>query len=431
MAAMKVKHVSTTWVKPETRVHGEIPLTIFDRASADMHIPLLLVYDAPTASNTKIKLALAKALNYYPALAGKLSGGSPVIVLDEDAGAPVSEMCVEANLHDFLPLKKPTPDLFTLHLRTQESNPLLMIQITRFSCGGLVLGVSNNHMVADGQSMSNFFVTWSQLVMEKEVKPIPEHDSSLLRPRDPPMPGHPHQDMEFSMSPPGDDQPPEIYDGAIANLRVHYSYDFINKLKEREETKHSTFECLLSHLWKKVTVARGLDDRVVTRARVSVNGRPRLGIPSEYFGNLVLTALPAAKVKDLVQENVEYAAKLIKGAVGQIGSEYFQSFIDFGELYKDKELYPSVGADGNALLPDLEVDSWLGFQFHRVDMGGGAPCAFMPSWIPMEGLVIIAPTPSPEKSAVPGDRWRSGVDITVTLLQEHAAAFEKIAHSID
>lgn len=132
-----------------------------------------------------------------------------------------------------------------------------------------------------------------------------------------------------------------------------------------------------------------------------------------------------------LQENVEYAAKLIKGAVGQIGSEYFQSFIDFGELYKDKELYPSVGADGNALLPDLEVDSWLGFQFHRVDMGGGAPCAFMPSWIPMEGLVIIAPTPSPEKSAVPGDRWRSGVDITVTLLQEHAAAFEKIAHSID
>ncbi|KAF3796778.1 Agmatine coumaroyltransferase-1 [Nymphaea thermarum] len=430
MVAMEVKHLNTTWVKPETRVHGEIPLTIFDRASSNMHVSVRLVYDAPTASNTKIKFAFAKALTYYPVLAGKLSGDPPVVVLDDDAGAPVSEMSVEGNLDDFLPLK-PTPELSMLHPYTQETNPLLMIQLTRFACGGLVLGLSANHVIADGQSMSNFFVTWSQLVMEKEVSPIPTHDRSLLTPRNPPMPEHPHQDMEFSMSPPRGDQPPEFYEGATENVQVHYSYDFIMKLKERAETKHSTFECLLSHLWKKVTVARGLDDQVITRARVSVNGRPRLGVPGEYFGNLVLTAFPAAKVKDLVQGDVGYGAKLIKGAVGMIGSEYFQSFVDFGELNKDKELYPSVGTEGNTLSPDLEVDSWLGFQFHQVDMGGGAPRAFVPSWIPMEGLVIIAASPSPEKGAGPRDRWRTGVDITVTLLPEHAANFEKIVYSID
>ncbi|KAF3796780.1 Shikimate O-hydroxycinnamoyltransferase [Nymphaea thermarum] len=428
MVAMEVKHLNTTWVKPETRLHGKIPLTIFDRASADLHIASILVYDAPTASNTKIKLALAKALTYYPVLAGKLSGQPPVVVLDDEAGAPVSEMSVEGNLEDFLPFK-PTPELSMLHPYTQETNPLLMIQLTRFACGGLVLGLCANHVVADGQSMSNFYVTWSQLIMEKEVSSIPTHSRSVLRPRDPPMPEYPHQDMEFSMSPPSDDQPPEFYEGAIENVQVHYSYDFIMKLKERLETKHSTFECLLSHLWKKVTAARGLDDQVITRARVSVNGRPRLGVSGDYFGNLVLTAFPAAKVKDLVQEDVGYGARLIKEAVGQTGSEYFQSFLDFGELNKDKELYPS--AVPGSLSTDLEVDSWLGFQFHQVDMGGGAPRLFMPSWIPIEGLAIITPTPTPEKAAGPSDRWRSGVDIIVTLLPEHAAAFEKIAHSID
>lgn len=132
-----------------------------------------------------------------------------------------------------------------------------------------------------------------------------------------------------------------------------------------------------------------------------------------------------------MQEDVGYGAKLIKGAVGQVGSDYFQSFVDFGELYKDKELHSPIGGAGGTLSPDLEVDSWLGFQFHQVDMGGGPPRLFMPSWIPVEGLAIIVPTPSPEKGAAPPDRWRSGVDIIVTLLPEHAAAFEKIACSID
>ncbi|CAN6457538.1 unnamed protein product [Victoria cruziana] len=431
MVAMEVKHLNTTWVKPETSLDGEIPLTIFDRASSDMHIATLLIYDAPTASNTKIKLALAKALTYYPVLAGKLSGEPrPAVVLDDSAGALVTEMSVEGKLDDFLPLK-PSPDLSVLHPSSQESNPLLMIQLTRFACGGLVLGLSANHFVADGQSMSSFHVSWSQLVMDREVEPIPTHDRSLLRPRDPPVPEHPHQDMEFSVSPPGDDRPAELYEAAIENVQVHFSHDFIIKLKERAETKHSTFECLLSHLWKKVTVARGLGDDVITHTRVSVNGRPRLRVPGEYFGNLVLTAFPAAKVKDLVQEDVGYGAKLIKGAVGQVGSDYFQSFVDFGELYKDKELHSPIGAAGGTLSPDLEVDSWLGFQFHQVDMGGGPPRLFMPSWIPIEGLAIIVPTPSPDKGAAPPDRWRSGVDIIVTLLPEHAAAFEKIACSID
>lgn len=125
-----------------------------------------------------------------------------------------------------------------------------------------------------------------------------------------------------------------------------------------------------------------------------------------------------------IQEDVGYGAKLIKDAVARLGRDYFQSFIDFGELNKDKELVPSQDVEDNFLIPDLEVDSWLGFQFHELDMGGGAPCAFMPSWIPMEGLVIIVPAPSQEKG-------KGGINVIVTLFREHAEAFKQIAHDIE
>ncbi|CAN6457535.1 unnamed protein product [Victoria cruziana] len=422
---MEITHQSSTFVKPETSFNKEIPLTIFDKQASDLHIAVLFVYNTQTAGNDKIKEGLSKALAYFPQLAGRLSGASPYIILDEESGVPVFETTVAGKLEEFLPLE-PSPNLNELHPYPEGSNPLLMIQLNRFDCGGLIIGLSANHRIADGQSMSNFFVSWAQMVRGMELEHPPIHDQSLLVPRNPPTCQYPHEHIEFSEEPPvGDNADIET----MENLIVNYSWDFIRELKERAMDvrpglKHSTFEVILSHVWRKATIARGVRDDEVTRVRVLVNGRPRLGVPHEYFGNLVLEAYPTTKAKELVKEDVGYGAKLIKDAVARLGRDYFQSFIDFGELNKDKELVPSQDVEDNFLIPDLEVDSWLGFQFHELDMGGGAPCAFMPSWIPMEGLVIIVPAPSQEKG-------KGGINVIVTLFREHAEAFKQIAHDIE
>ncbi|KAF3792649.1 Rosmarinate synthase [Nymphaea thermarum] len=426
-AAMEVKHLASSCIKPETPVQLEVPLNVFDRSTADLHISALIVYDTPTASNAQIKLALAKALVHYPILAGKLSFESLSVIVDADSGVPVTETEVEGNLDDYLPLKS-GPDLIPLHPYTEETNPLFLVQLNRFSCGAFILGLCTNHIIADGQAMSSFYTTWSQFVTGREVKPLPILDQSLLIPRDPPAPQFPHEEIEFSTLP---KDKPTFLEGPMENVRVHYTHDFIHKLKERTGFRHSTFECLLSHLWKKVCVAWGLDGEVVSHAVVSVNGRPRLGIPPEYFGNLSLLAFPASTVKELLQEDLAYGAKLVREAVGKTGRDYFQSYIDFGALNKDKELHPSVGADGNSLAPDLEVDSWLGFQFTEIDMGGGAPYAVLPSWIPVEGIVIFMPGPPAKEKGNKAERWSNGIDVIVSLLPENAAAFLKIAHSID
>ncbi|CAN6457537.1 unnamed protein product [Victoria cruziana] len=431
---MEVKYRSTTIVRPEKVLHKQVPLTVFDKAATDLHIQVLLVYKPGAASNDRIKDALSEVLTHYPMLVGELSyDGFPAVYIDDESGVPVTETAVAGDLEDFLPFE-PSPALAVLCPEAQGTNPLLMVQLNRFDCGGLVMGVSCNHKIHDGQAISNFFVSWSEMVRDQPVRVLPVHDQSLLRPRNPPAPQFPHEDMEFCTvaAPDHDAPPPRMLDGPIENVVVHYSGEFLKKLKERTGSKHSTFVCMLAHLWKKATVAREVADEEVTSAKVSVNGRPRLGITGAYFGNLVLTAFPTAMAKDVVEEPLGRIADLIGQAVEKVGRDYFQSVIDFGELNKDKELCPSVGyMEGNTLCPDLEVDSWLGFQFHKVDMGGGAPCAFLPTWIPVEGILILIPSPTEDKDQELDQRWGAGIDVILTLSEEHARTFKQIAHSLD
>ncbi|CAN6454446.1 unnamed protein product [Victoria cruziana] len=428
--AVDVKNQRCTLVKPEKSLRREFRQNIFDKKASDMHIAVLFVYNKPgTFPNSQIMLGLSMALSYYPQLAGRLSHGH--IIVDDNSGVSVFETTVAVKLDDFLPLES-SPRLYALHPQAKGSNPMLMVQLNRFSCGGLVIGICASHKVADGQGMSNFFLAWSRLVRSPELEldhhqPIHDLESHLV-PRESPICRHPHEKIEFTDSRRSGKSGQDL-SNKIDNLIVHYSWEFIDELKERassSSTKPSTFACLLSHVWRKACLARGLRDDEVTSVRVLVNGRPRLGISSQFFGNVVLDAYASTTVKELLKEGVGNGARLIKEAVAKIDSDYFQSFIDFGELVdKDKELVPSTDVDGEFLSPNLEVDSWLGFRFHEVDMGAGAPYAFRPSWIPMEGVVVFVPARSSQEAG------QGGVNAIVTLFKEYAEMFKNIAHLID
>lgn len=272
--------------------------------------------------------------------------------------------------------------------------------------------------------MGNFHVAWGKISRGVSVDQIPKYDLSWLNPRFPPKSEFEHWGAEFISNNNFLENRSFVEPHLTSNILIYYSYEFINsELKAGIKEKFTTFEVLLGHVWKKITIARALGKEEATMIRVSVNGRPRLRPPmeNEFFGNLVLNACPTAKAGELIEGGVARAARIIREAVRKIDDRYFQSFIDFGEMNKEEELVPVYDLYGNLLLPNLEVDSWLGLKFEEVNFGGGgALCGFLPTWVPMDGLVIFLPTLCEDR----------GVDVFVALLQEHAQIFKNISHDL-
>ncbi|XP_058108901.1 agmatine hydroxycinnamoyltransferase 1-like [Magnolia sinica] len=192
-------HVVSSTVIPQSLPPTEttkIPITVFDMVIPNMHEAVLYAFMPLTPTNTTLKDGLMKALKLFPTLAGHLSDNNDrrrpsVSVGGNGGGVLMVETNVAMELLDILPLE-PSPKLVQLHTQTDVAQHLLQVQFNRFSCGGLVIGITNHHRVADGKSMSSFFVTWAKLVRGLHIDKFPVYDRTMLIPRDPPRCDHDH-----------------------------------------------------------------------------------------------------------------------------------------------------------------------------------------------------------------------------------------------
>ncbi|MCL7043301.1 hypothetical protein MKW94_017859 [Papaver nudicaule] len=372
-----------------------IPFTIFDKAAVNCHLAAFYAFKPPIPSNEVLKEALSKVLVHFPHLAGRFvtdNLGQPCIILN-NAGVRIIETYIDTTLAKKLPFH-PTKDVRHLVPPVEgRIEELCQIQLNRYACGGLVLGFTYHHSVADGQSVSCFLFAWARIIRGLDLEPLPYHDRhSVCRPRNPPRVEFDHSSIEFKK--------PSLVD---TNIPAGY------------ETK--------------VTQARQLDLEESTQVKVAVNGRERIvskpAVPIEYWGNLVLWAYPSLKVKELLNKSHAYVAKTIRDEVSRVDDRYFKSFIDFGAA--DQSTGGGGGKDrengfrfGGILCPNIKVDSYLRFQFHSLDFGSGSPCAVFPANLPREGLVVFMPSKTED----------GGVDVIVTLLVEHVPLFKQISHSI-
>ncbi|RWR76049.1 agmatine coumaroyltransferase-2-like protein [Cinnamomum micranthum f. kanehirae] len=412
---------------PHPLLNSPIPLTIFDRAALDLHIPILYAFKPPMPTNESMKEGLSKALNHFPHLAGRLTVDNHLrhCILLNNAGIRLVETRISHTLEEQLPLDL-SKDLSMYYQPINDVDEPLQVQLNRFSCGGMVIGLSAHHRVADGHSMGFFLHAWARLVRGLEVHPLPYHDRAAISvPRNPPHYDFDHQTIEFTEELVTTPSP-------IANLAVHFSSKFLTQLKKQvmgasPMHPYSTFECLLAHLWKKITLVRMLDGNQHTQVTVAVNGRARLKpvVPIEYFGNLVLCASPCLTVDDLLKGSYEVVAKAIHNAVAKMDDAYFRSFIDFGAMSEGKDgdigMVLVLPEAANSLCPNLEVDSWLRIMLDDVDFGSGRPCAFLPALLPVEGLLILVSSCEEE----------GGVDAYLSLLNDQVNVFKQISHTLD
>ncbi|CAN6482663.1 unnamed protein product [Victoria cruziana] len=434
---MKIKIESSTLLKPcyDAPTHRPatdvlIPLSSFDTVTIDTHVGLLYGYRSPCPPNRVIEQGLRKALVEYREWAGRFiydADGRRCILLN-DEGLRYVEASSEQPLGSML--DEPSPHHLCLHPPTDVPDVLAQVQLTRFACGSLVVAFTFHHMVADGLATSGFIVAWGRATRGLSMEPLPLHDRSIFVPRDPPRFYSRHHGVEYVGRRTSTKRSDPSEDDAIVVHKARFPLDFVAKLKSEASVDNpyakpfTTFECLMAHLWRKITRARGLSGKETTKVRIAVNGRSRMrnpSVPTLYFGNVVLWAMPELTVEDLLAKPVGHAAAVIHDAVARVDDDYFRSFIDFSSSKERMEgLVPSADVAEVVLCPDLQAGCWLWFPFYDLDFGAGRPYLFLPAYQPVEGhLFIVPPLPGVED-----------IDVYVCLFEKNVGAFKKNLFSL-
>ncbi|GMY20181.1 spermidine hydroxycinnamoyl transferase-like [Fagus crenata] len=172
---------------------GLLWLSESDQIAPWTHAPLVYIY-RHNSNNTipfvmeTMRNSLSEALVHYYPLAGRLhwiEGGR--LELDCNAmGAQLLEAYSEAKLDelgDFAPTDTVQDLIPKVDYTTPIENwPLFLVQLTRFRCGGLCIGVAISHSVVDGQAVNSFINSWAKLARGENLgdDQIPFHDRTVL-----------------------------------------------------------------------------------------------------------------------------------------------------------------------------------------------------------------------------------------------------------
>ncbi|EPS71699.1 hypothetical protein M569_03064 [Genlisea aurea] len=303
-----------------------------------------------------IKRALAEALVYYYPLAGRLvptidtSTGKTKLWVDcgrgaSDAGVLFVKAEADIELTEVGDnVLAPNPCCTKQLLWTWEENfdkefesfticgPLLSIQVTKFKCGGIALGVVAHHCVTDGYGISLFLAAMCEIARGQNVPSIPPiwlRDQFLCARTHPQVTC---AESEFRNK-------KDVLKIAIREMRetspisIVFDSKDVQTLRDRHNLQSCTkYELITACLWKCSTILRRPDPEEVTRltSATSVRGtRAMIELPKGYYGNSILMPMSMCSVGHLVNKPLVHAVKLVKQTKLRIRDpEYVRSFVD-------------------------------------------------------------------------------------------------------
>ncbi|KAJ3687135.1 hypothetical protein LUZ61_016299 [Rhynchospora tenuis] len=435
---MKITLTSSRLVKPAYNGNPplkpqHVPLSLFDKVACKDHVGAVYIFSPPTPSSENIIEGLSIVLSLYWELAGRLGTddmGNTVILLN-DEGARLVEASADVDLQNVL-TSQPSKDIESLYPSIQGVKELAQVQITRFTCGSLLLAFTADHQVADGHAITNFLVAWSQATRGISMGSVPLHDRGILfKPRHPPLVQYEHRGVEY-ITKSYSTSSISCNDHQAMNVtihKVHFTKEFTERLQAKASygasKSYSTFETILAHLWRVITNVRCLPGHETTHIRISVNGRRRMNpkVPNEFFGNLVLWAFPHCKVRQLIAQPLQFAAELIHDAVRKVDDSYFKSFIDFSSsgVIEKEALVPRTTLNERVQSPNLEVHSWVTFPFRQMNFGTGKPDCIIPGYLSTEGELFFIPSCTGDGS----------IDVYVPLFLSNLDNFKKLCYALE
>ncbi|KAK3034802.1 hypothetical protein RJ639_033707 [Escallonia herrerae] len=397
---MKVQILSKKFVKPSTPTPPSLrnyKISFADELTPTMNVPLILYYPASNGNtattslvsdSNQLKRSLERILTRFYPLAGRYIKQSRLIDCN-DQGVVYLVAKVNVQLHDLLGQEVEAGELNQLisceiGAADEASDPLLVIQVNTFECGGLAVGVCCSHRIGDASTIASFIYGWATVSQTNSSDGIcPSFDAATF------FPGRGLDNLPFNI-------PRSMKDADFKSATKMFAFNkkAISTLRAMcHGPRVSSLQLVNAILWKALI---GVDHAKHGRSRasfliqpVNLRGKTNPPLPQHTFGNL--WGLATAQVR--AGENMAF-----QDFVDLLGGSIRKYVKDCGNVLSKEEDGYKIVIDpfmkSNKTMSDSEVNfcsftSWCKFPFYEADFGLGKPIWSSVVKMPFKNLVIL------------------------------------------
>ncbi|XP_050229922.1 vinorine synthase-like [Mercurialis annua] len=360
---------------------------------SSLYTPLLLFYpinqNNTTTNLEHLKSSLSSYLSLFYPLAGRINDATSIECNDEGV------IYVQANVHcpiiDILehpPEVQELEQFFLPEITTSE--PLLLVQVSSFSCGGIAIGLRMSHKIADAATICIFLKGWAAMASSSELLcPDLTTASSVLPPLSDPIISVPPPD-EMPCLPSKPFVKRLVFDGSkIAALKANATSSSV--------ANPTRVEAVLALVWKHIINTSNLTSGFPKFHLCSnfVNLRNRVVGPSSEnaVGNLVAQCfgkIESGNSNELELKNI--VSSLRKGL-----KEFNKNWIEKFQENDGKSAFFGLLKEIGEYQEISELD-WCNFSslckmplYDSADFGWGKPkwIAFPRADLPMNSALLM------------------------------------------
>nr|GEU30771.1 transferase, chloramphenicol acetyltransferase-like domain protein [Tanacetum cinerariifolium] len=399
---MKVEKQSSKFVKPfdpTPATLGYYRVGCIDELSPFAYVGIVLFYSLNSNNHkssfvVRLEKSLEKTLTRLYPLAGRYADKIQTVECN-DEGAQLIHAKVNIKLQDFLGLEENIEmvDEFIPFKSSDSlvfSDPLLAIQLTVFECGGISVGVSVAHKIADASTICTFLNEWAFMNREENVTEFlgSGFNSSLLFP----------PRGERPIAPPTHKS--DVMCGKYTRKKLSFTESAISNMKAKAIADGKINTCNLSKvqlvlgiIWKALL---GVDRAIhnITRESillqpVNLRGKMASLIPKDSCGNFFAVCATNSGIAETTQELVHCLSDSVKRITYNYSKVYHNTEEGQMMVLNSHLRIADVPESTNA----IRLTSWCKFPFYETDFGFGRPIWVAPGTVPFRNSGCLIDDP--------------------------------------